>query len=220
MTQTTESNQPVTAPDGWRAIFRALVLILVAGFSFVTAHGLLIIAQHLRAQVPAGVIQKVGPSKSGWELHLTSGAVADFPSDVLYEQRPPITLKPGDAVAKQRWSLTYLLNGSPITSAAWMIRHWLLSDGRLIVLAIFLLLHTLFVMIYRKTPWADWGESRRQRPDREPKPVKPAKPRSLAYRLVVSPVKLWVAMTITMAIVLQFEMCCVFAVFWPLVKHG
>jgi hypothetical protein len=206
---------PTVPPEGWRPVFRTVVLVLIGVFSFFTAHGVLMTEEFLRAEIPAGTIQKIEPEKGGQRLQLTSGAVAFFPYGILFQQSAPITLKPGDTVAKQRFSLVYVLNGKELSNTRWVLRTWIISNGRLIILAIFLALHAAFVLTYRKTPWTDGKEARDRRLHRESRPVKQ---RSLAYQLILSPLKLWVFFSLAFTIILQLQMCCVVVVFSPFLK--
>ena len=125
------SAQPSPPPPSSARVVLRFVCFLTAVFSaFFAAHGVLMTFQFLDDDVPAGtVVSLADRTKAGQRVRLDTGQTALF-RDAISDARLPVRLSPGDRYEKRGGTVTYLVNGRPITGPAWLVREWLVPPAR------------------------------------------------------------------------------------------
>lgn len=98
------------------------------------------------ADVPPGRVEAVlGQTKRGVRVRTDGGRVAVVPKAVLRLQPEPVALSVGDRLEKRRDSLTYVVNGVPLTDGKWVARHWLFSRFQLAAMGVYVVLGMILV---------------------------------------------------------------------------
>jgi hypothetical protein len=163
------TDDPPQGPSALRRLLRGVCAFATFFSAFFAAHGLLMTAQFLNDDIPAGRIEAIlGTTKSGLRLRLDNGREVVFSNVPLFQRQTPLRLAFGDRVEKRPDSLVYVVNGTPITGFGWVLREWLLPVRLIVPLAAYLLVGTVYVLKYRRTPLGDlaWRDADPKRPRR------------------------------------------------------
>jgi hypothetical protein len=168
----TTPSQPQAEPelrDLIRRLLRGICVVATFFSAPFAAHGVLMTGQFLNDEIPAGRIDAIsGYTKIGPKLRLDSGQEAVFPGQVLFQQAKPVEIKVGDRVEKRRNSPVYFVNGTPLTDVRWVLENWLLPVRVLAPLGVYLIVGTIYVLAYKRTPLGDcvWADADSKRPRR------------------------------------------------------
>ncbi|HZN63955.1 MAG TPA: hypothetical protein VFB66_01555 [Tepidisphaeraceae bacterium] len=161
------TGRPEVSAGRW--LLRALYVVATFFSAFFAAHGVLMTGQFLNDEIPAGKIEAItGHTKIGPKLRLDTGREAVFSSQVLFQQAKPVELKPGDRGEKRRDSFVYIVNGSALTDLRWVRQNWLLPVRLLVPLVAYVIVGTVYVLAYKRTPLGDcvWSDADPKRPRR------------------------------------------------------
>ena len=170
-------------------VLRVAVVVAAMVSGFAAAHGLFVTIQHLAKEIPRGAIARVEPARGGYDITIDNGAVASFPNDIVESTGRRIEPKPGVAVSKRIGSLTYSINGESRGGLLWALRQWLLPARVTLPLAIYFVLSWLLVF---RTP-----QHRRH----------------IVVEAVVVPLVKWIAITLTLLIVMALVAGCAMLLF-------
>ena len=167
-TTTSHPQAELEARDVVRHLLRRICAAAVSISALFAGHGVMVARQFLKDEIPAGRIEAISRgTKSGPMLRLDTGLDVVFSGDVLLQQVEPVKLVVGDRVEKRRDSFRYVVNGTALTDVRWVLRNWLLPVRVVVPLGAYLVLGTVYVLAYRRTPLGDvWFDADVKRPRR------------------------------------------------------
>jgi hypothetical protein len=106
------------APLDW------LPVVFMVCSAFLCAHGVGLALQHALISFPEGVVADTVPQGGYMEFELVENSKGIFPSNVLaWGGDGRKVLSPGDRVSKDRWSLTFVLDGEELGGVAWYLQY-------------------------------------------------------------------------------------------------
>ena len=155
-----------------RRVLRGICVVTTFFSAFFAASGLQMAAQLVEDEVPAGKVESIlGQTKTRTRVQLENGPEAQISKLV------PVRIAVGDHIAKRRDSFDYVVNGKAVTDFSWVLHNWLLPLHLLIPLGVYLLVGTIYVFSYRRTPLGEqiWPD------DKNP----PRRPRTRAGMILV-----------------------------------
>ncbi|MEA2707628.1 MAG: hypothetical protein QOF78_229 [Phycisphaerales bacterium] len=151
-----EPSQPGASPQspdakategpGFPRLLRVAAFIACLVSACFAAHGIIMTAQHLFNEIPAGIVTGVEPTKGGSKLTLDTGRAASLPLDIQLRSGERIEPRPGMRVQKKAGSLTYSIDGQRRGGAAWALRQWLLPARVTLPLVVYFILSWLLIL--------------------------------------------------------------------------
>lgn len=160
----TTTNPPQIEPEVLfiRRVLRGICAVATLFSAIFAEEGLRRTAQMVEDEVPAGKVQSLGQTKTRTRIQLEPGR------EVLVS-RLPIQLAVGDHVEKRRDSFVYLVNGKAVTDFSWVLHNWLLPLHLVIPLGLYLLVGTIYVFSFRRTPLGEQIWPNDNNPPRRPR---------------------------------------------------